>query len=145
MSDSVQPCRWQPTRLCCPWDSPGKNAVVGCHFFLQCMKVNSESEVAQSCLTRSDPTDCSPPGSSVHGIFYARTLEWGAIAFSLNVIMLLYSGVFVKTKEPTAVLDCQLNSTVYRDFTSLPLMSFLCSRISSWTLHYICSSCLRHL
>ena len=65
-----------------PWDSPGKNTGVGCHFLLQCMKVRSESEVAQSCLTLSDPMDCSPPGSSVHGIFQARVLEWGAIAFS---------------------------------------------------------------
>ena len=74
--------RWQPTRLHCPWDSPGKNTGVGCHFLLQCMKVKNESEVAQSCLTLSDPKDRSPPGSSVHGIFQARVLEWGAIAFS---------------------------------------------------------------
>ena len=64
------------------WDSPGKNTGVGWHFLLQCMKVKSESEVAQSCPTPSDPMDCSPPGSSIHGIFQARTLEWGAIAFS---------------------------------------------------------------
>ena len=64
-----------------PRDSPGKNTGVGCHFLLQCMKVKSESEVAQSCLTPSDPMDCSLPGSSVHGIFQARVLEWGAIAF----------------------------------------------------------------
>ena len=82
MSDSVQPHRWQPTRLLCPWDSPGKNTGVGCHFLLQCMKVKSENEVAQSCPTPSDPIDCSPPGPSVHGIFQARVLEWGAIAFS---------------------------------------------------------------
>ena len=69
MSDSVRPHRWQPTRLPRPWDSPGKNTGVGCHFPLQCMKVKSESEVSQSCLTFSDPMDCSPPGSSVHGIF----------------------------------------------------------------------------
>ena len=62
MSDSVQPHRWQPTRVPCPWDSPGKNSGVGCHFLLQCMRVKSESEVAQSCLTPSDPMDCSPPG-----------------------------------------------------------------------------------
>src|SRR5574339_639058 len=74
--------RWQPTRLCCPWDSPGKNTGVGCHFLLQCMKVKSESEVAQSCLTLSNPMDCSIPGSSVHGILQTRVLEWGAIAFS---------------------------------------------------------------
>ena len=65
-----------------PWDSPGKNTGVGCHFLLQCMKVKSESEVAQSCLTLSDPMECSLPGSSIHGIFQARALEWGAIAFS---------------------------------------------------------------
>ena len=64
------------------WDSPGKNTGVGCHFLLQCMKVKNESEVAQSCLTLSDPMDCSLTGSSVHGIFQARVLEWGAIAFS---------------------------------------------------------------
>ena len=82
MSDSVQPHRWQPTKLPHPWDSPGKNTGVGCHFLLQCMKVKSESEVAQSCPTLSDPMDCSLPGSSTHGIFQARVLEWGAIAFS---------------------------------------------------------------
>ena len=76
MSDSVRPHRWQLTRLPCPRDSPGKNTGVGCHFLLQCMKVKSESEVAQSCPTPSDPMDCSPPGSSVHGIFQARVLEW---------------------------------------------------------------------
>ena len=70
---------WRPTRLPCPWDSLGKNTGVGCHFLLQCMKVQSESEVAQSCPTLSDPMDCSPPGSSVHGIFQARALEWGAV------------------------------------------------------------------
>ena len=78
----VTPYRWQPTRLRHPWDSPGKNTGVGCHFLLQCMKVKSESEVTQPCPTRSDPMDCSLPGSSVHGIFQARVLEWGAIVFS---------------------------------------------------------------
>ena len=76
------PIDWQPARLLCPWDSPGKNTGAGCHFLLQCMKVKSESEVAQSCPTRSNPVDCSLPGSSVHGIFQARVLEWVAIAFS---------------------------------------------------------------
>ena len=78
MSDSVQPHRQQPTRLPRPWDSPGKNTGVGCQFLLQCMKVKSESEVAQSCPTLSNPMDCSQPGSSIHGIFQARVLEWGA-------------------------------------------------------------------
>ena len=81
---TLRPHRWQPTRLLCPWDSPGKNTVVGCHFLLQCMKVKTESEVAQSCPTLSDPMDWSLPGSSVHGIFEARVLEWGAIAYSMQ-------------------------------------------------------------
>ena len=72
LSDSVRPHRPQPTRLRHPWDSPGKNTGVGCHFLLQCMKVKGESEVAQLCPTPSDPMDCSLPGSSIHGIFQAR-------------------------------------------------------------------------
>ena len=131
MSDSVRPHRRQPTRLPRPWDSPGKNTGVGCHFLLQCrkvkmkslscvrllatpwtaahqappsvgfsrqeywsglpfpspnMKVKSEREVTQLCPTLSDPMDCSPPGSSTHGIFQARVLQWGAIAFSGSLI-----------------------------------------------------------
>ena len=82
MSDSVQLYRRQPTRLPCPWDFPGKNTGVGCHFLRQCMKEKSESEVSQSCPTLSGPMNCSLPGSSIHGIFQARVLEWGAIAFS---------------------------------------------------------------
>ena len=82
-ADSVRPHRQQPTRHHRPWDSPGKNTGVGCHFLLQCMKVKSESEVSQLCPTLSNPLDCSPPGSSVHGIFQARVLEWAAIAFSV--------------------------------------------------------------
>ena len=82
VSDSLRPHRRQPNRLPRPWDSPGKNTGVGCHFLIQCMKVKSESEVAQSCPTPSNPMDCSLPGSSVHGNFQARVLEWVAIAFS---------------------------------------------------------------
>ena len=78
----MRPQRRQPTRFPGPWDSPGKNTGVGCHFLLQCMKVKSESEVAQLCPTPSDPMDCSPPGSSIHGVCQARVLEWVAIAFS---------------------------------------------------------------
>ena len=84
--------RFSHVRLCAtpetasrPWDSPGKNTGVGCHFLLQCIKVKSESEVAQLCLTLSDPMDCSLPGSSVPGIFQARVLEWGVIAFSVKL------------------------------------------------------------
>ena len=82
MSDSVRPQARQPTRLPHPWDSPGKNTGVGCHFLLQRMKVKIESEVTQLCPILRDPMDYSPPGSSVPGIFQARVLEWGAIAFS---------------------------------------------------------------
>ena len=97
MSDSVRPHRRQPTRLPRPWDYPGKNTGVGCHFLLQCMKVKSESAVTQSCLTLRDPMDRSLPGSSVHGIFQARVLEWGAIAFS---------NLLSYTKLPTGALSC---------------------------------------
>ena len=82
MSDSMRPNGRQPTRLPRLWDSPGKNTGVGCHFLLQCLKVKSESQVTQSYLTLHDPMDCSLPGSSIRGIFQARVLEWGAIAFS---------------------------------------------------------------
>ena len=95
MSDSVQPHRRQPARLRHPWGSPGKNTGVGCHFLLQCMKVKGESEVVQSCPTLSDPMDCSLPGSSVHGIFQARVLEWGAIAFSELTIIHIHKNISV--------------------------------------------------
>ena len=100
MSDSVRSHRPQPTRLPRPWDSPGKNTGVGCHFLLQCMKVKSESEVAQSCPTFSDPMDCSLPGSTVHGIFQARVLEWVVMLlhfkFNESVRLSIYPGVLVK-------------------------------------------------
>ena len=105
VSDSVRPHRRQPTRLPRPWDSPGKNTRMGCHFLLQCMKVKSESEVAQSCLTLHDPMDRSPPGSSVHGIFQARELEWGAIASS-NLV----------TTQQQSVLLCWGLSRVWKSF-----------------------------
>ena len=89
MSNSVRPHRRQPTRLPRPWDSPGKNTGVGCHFLLQCMKVKRESEVAQSCPTRLTPMDCSLPGSFIHGIFQARVLEWVPL---INKLQILLSG-----------------------------------------------------
>ena len=117
MSDSVQSHRQQTTRLPHPWDSPGKNTGVGCHFLLQCMKAKSESEVAQSCQTLRDPMNCSPPGSSVHGIFQARVLEWGAIAFSLwhskNLCLL-------KGFEPK-----------FKTLKKIPFMPFMSLRLSS--------------
>ena len=87
----MRPHRWQPTRLPGPWDSPGSNTGVGCHFLLQRMKVKSESEASQSCLTLRNPMDCRLPGSSVHGIVQARVLEWGAIAFVVLLLLLLLS------------------------------------------------------
>ena len=84
MSNSVQPHIW-PTRLPRPWDSPGKNTGVGYYFLLQCMRVKSESEVAQSCPTLRNHMDCSLPGSSSHGIFQARVLEWVTSAFSIQM------------------------------------------------------------
>ena len=114
MSNSVRPHRRQPTRLLCPWDSPGKNTGVGCHFLLQCMKVKSQSEVAQSCPNLSDPMDCSLPGSSVHGIFQERVLEWGAIAFSvpwpryeLVHFIHLFSHLLKMRKEVLSALSTQ--------------------------------------
>ena len=121
MSDSVRPHRRQPTRLPHPWDSPGKNTGVGCHFLLQCIKVKSESEVAQSCLTLSDPMDCSPPGSSVHGIFQSRVPEWGAIAFSdrylPNIYQLKHSSESILTGSQVHnnrwVSSSTINSKIY--------------------------------
>ena len=113
--------RWQPTRLPRPWDSPGKNTGVVYHFLLQCMKVKSESEVAQSCLTPSDPMDCSLPGSSIHGIFQARVLEWVAIAFSASsmtmpqiVINLTSSGHRVCILQVCFILHRKKCIMVYR-------------------------------
>ena len=96
---SALPQRRQPTRLPCPWDSPGKNTGVGCHFLLQCRKVKRESEVTQSCLTFSDPMDCSLPGFSVHGIFQARGLEWGAIS-TTNEYYLTVKNYITKYHHP---------------------------------------------
>ena len=105
MSDSVRPHRWQPTRLRRPWDSPGKNTGVGCHFLLQCMKVKSESEVAQSCPTLRDPMDCSPPGSSVHGIFQARVLEWVDRLLSVKYFLLKQS-LLQQHNSKASILQC---------------------------------------
>ena len=104
MSDSVRPHRRQPTRLPRPWDSPGKNTGVGCHFLLQCMKGKSESDVAPLCLTLRNPMDCSLPGSSVQGIFHARVLEWGAIALSVYLPCLFSIFIVEKALAPTPAL-----------------------------------------
>ena len=100
----MRPHRRQPTRLPRPWDSPGKNTGLGCHFLLQCMKVKSESEIAQSCPTLSDTMDCSLPGSSINGIFQARVLEWGAIAFSaMQETRILFLGREVPLEKGMAI------------------------------------------
>ena len=113
LCDSV-PHRQQPTRLPCPWDSPGKNTQVGCHFLLQCMKVKSEREVAQSCPTLSDPMDCSLPGSSIHGIFQARVLEWVDITpgmsprltFMTIILLFFVALTCVCISKHTFILSC---------------------------------------
>ena len=114
MSYSVRPHRRQPTRLPSPWDSPGKNTGVSCHFLLQWMKAESESEVAQSCLTLSDPMDCSLPGSSLHSIFQARVLKWGAIAFSdSNCSMINYIMMCLLTLFQPLIIFCISNEVVW--------------------------------
>ena len=132
MSDSVRPHRRQPIRLHRPWDSPGKNTGVGCHFLLRCMKVKSESEVTQSCPTLSDPMNCSLPGSSIHGIFQARVLEWGAIAFS-EISSLSHSIVFLYffaliAQEGFLISSCYLELCIqmlYLSFSPLLFASLL--------------------
>ena len=84
---TLRPHRLQPIRLCHPWDSPGKNTGMGCHFLLQCIKVKSESEIVQSCPTLSDPMDCSLAGSSIHGIFQARMMGWVTISYSRGIFL----------------------------------------------------------
>ena len=117
----MRPHRRQPTRFCCPWDYPGKNTGVGCHFLLQCMKGKSESEVSQSSLTLLDPMDCSLPGFSVHGIFQARVMEWVAIAFSMiNLDSILKSrDITLSTKV------CLVEAMVF------PVVMYGCE---SWTI-----------
>ena len=107
MSNSVRPHRRQPTRLPRPWDSPGKNTGVGCRFLLQCMKLKSESEVAQSCPTLSDPMDCSLPGSSTHGIFQARSTGVGCHCLLRSCSELL-------PKSPVFLPVCSLHSLAHR-------------------------------
>ena len=108
----MRPQRRQPTRLRSSWDSPGKNTGVGCHFLLQCMKVKSENELTESCPTLSDPMDCSPPGSSIHGIFQARVLEWGAIAFSDSIDLYIYL-VFSFSGDTSKCCDHCLAPLIY--------------------------------
>ena len=129
MSDSLRPHESQHTRLPHPWDSPSKNTGVGCHFLLQCMKVKSESEVAQSYPTLSNPMDCSLPGSSIHGIFQARVLEWGAIAFSVCI----YIHTYIHTYIYSAGYGILYYKAGYEWANDLPLLA------SNLILHFLVS------
>ena len=113
VSYSVRPHRRKPTRLPRPWDSPGKNTGVGCHFLLQCMRVKSESKVAQSSSTLRDPVDHSLPGSSAHGIFQARVLEWGAIALYFS-----FQNEIIHSRE-TKRIGKEIKSVNCKDISSL--------------------------
>ena len=128
MSDSVRPHRWQPTRLSHPWDSPGKNTGVGCHFLLQCMKVKSESEVAQVCPTLSDPMDCSPPGSPSMG--FSRQEYWSGVPLpSLNMLSRLVITFLPRSKclfiswlqSPSAVILEPPKNKVWHYFHCFPI------------------------
>ena len=116
MSDSVRPHRRQPTRLPYPWDSPSKNTGVGCRFLLQCVKVKSESEVVQLCLIPSDPVDCSLPGSSIHGIFQARVLEWGAIACKLTLKIITRNQGLLKMSTNFTLFNLEGSSAISSSF-----------------------------
>ena len=123
VSNSVRPQRWQPTRLPRPWGSPGKNTGVSCHFLLQCMKVKSESEVAQSCPTLSDPMDCSPPGFSIHGIFQQE--YWSGLPLPSPIVLLIY------VNETICMVICP--STRFKSIVLWPRMTHLVPRLSQNT------------
>ena len=133
MSNSVRPHRRQPTRLPCPWDSPGKNTGVGCHFLLQSMKVRSESEVAQLCPTLRNPRDCSLPGSSVQEIFQARVLEWSAIAFSvINVNYYYYSLYSFYSKRRIQLSTREWNCICVQKAKEMWMQLFMISKLFHW-------------
>ena len=164
MSNTGWSHRQQPIRLPCPWDSPGKNTGVGCHFLPQWMKVKSESEDIQSCPSLSDPMDCSLPGFSVHGIFQARVLEWGAIAFSdIRHYLASYQSNHWKTSSAT-IMSFKKCSMIYCwnhqlpgagscmvsnrgwSLSALKFSNILCVPMNSWQrpehLHGVKKPCL---
>ena len=114
MSDSVRPQRWQPTRLPHPWGFPGKNTGVGCHFLFQCMKVKSESEVAQSFLTLSNPMDCSLPGSFVHG--FSRQEYWSGVPLPSPIHKYAARKLAELVNEIVKFSRCQFNTHKYITF-----------------------------
>ena len=136
MSDSARTHRWQPARLPCPWDFPGKSTGVGCHCLLQCMKVKNESEVAQSCPTLRDPMDCSLPGSPIHGIFQARVLEWVNLYEYMANIKELGNQIFLQMDENSRTFY----SNFLRDRSRKRFQWCMCStsviKTKSWTLRY---------
>ena len=144
----MRPHRRQPTRLPRPRDSPAKNIGVGCHFLLQSMRVKSESEVMQSCPTLCDPTDCSPPGSSVHGIFQARVLEWGAIAFSedwanvpqLLLITFCLSVAQFYLENPTFASGSILNKWIHQKSLSVYMFPMIMNYTAS-AVPWLISGC----
>ena len=147
----VRSRRRQPTRLPGPWDSPGKNTGVGCHFLLQCRKVKSESEVAQSCPTLSNPMDCSPPGPSVHGIFQASVLGWGAIAFSdVTLTQCKYFTLSTSSSSDDLCLDhlfyCRVRKCGFQFYYSFqfygPVFCFL--SLLFWLSQWSCGFCFIH-
>ena len=126
-----RPHRWQPTRLPRPWDSPGKNTGVGCHFLLQCMKVKSQSEVTQSCLTLRDPMDRSLPGSPCPWDSPGKNTGVGCHA--------LFQGVF-PTQEPNPGLPHDRQILHHLSHQGRPRilvgnLSLLCW-LSWWLRHY---------
>ena len=157
----MRPHRWQPTRLPCPWDSPGKNTGVGCHFLLQCMKVKTESEVAQSCPTLSDPMDCIPPGSSVQSFPFCRfplflcTDDWGKLSylsllffgtlhsdgyifpFLLCLSLLFFSQLFVRPTNTT------ISPFFHFFFLGMVLITTSCTML--WTSVHSSSGTLSYL
>ena len=121
------PHRRQPTRLPRPWDSPGKNTGLGCHFLLRCMKVKSESEVAQSCPTLSNPMDCSLPGSSANRIFQTRVLEWVAIAFSSYKMKIVSHWHKVRLREQRNRIEHpKINPHIYFNWSSTSVLRLHC-------------------
>ena len=124
------------TRLPHPWILQARNTGVGCHCLLQCMKVKSESEATQSCPTLRDPTDCSLPGSSIHGIFQARVLEWGAIAFSAygQYHVLFLSLRLTSVSVIISKFICRLLQVALCSFYGWVISSYKCTASSLCTL-----------
>ena len=141
MSDSVRPHRRQPTRLRHPWDSPGKNTGVGCHFLLQCMKVKSESEVAQSCLTQRprglQPTRLLRPWD------FLGVLEWGATAFS-GMLSDFKIKCAVKSHGRRGLVGCSPYSRDESDTTERLLFHFILSCIGEGNGNPLPCSCLEN-